>query len=54
MGGGGTEPAEKYKYFYAKGNDNRKIRTGFFIYKRITGFLRTGCLGEYLNRREMK
>jgi hypothetical protein len=33
--GGGTEPAEEYIFFYAKGNENHELGTGFFVGKRI-------------------
>jgi hypothetical protein len=39
----GAEPADKYKCFYGKGNEDHEIGTGFFIHKRITGCLRTWC-----------
>jgi exonuclease III len=33
--GGGTEPAGEYTFFYAKGNENHELGTGFFVRKRI-------------------
>jgi hypothetical protein len=33
--GGGREPAGKYTFVYAKGNENHELGTGFFIHKRI-------------------
>jgi hypothetical protein len=34
-GGGGTEPAGKYTFFYQKGNENHELGTGLFVHKRI-------------------
>jgi hypothetical protein len=34
-GGGGTEPACEYTFFYEKGNENHELNTGFFVHKRI-------------------
>jgi exonuclease III len=34
-GGGGTEPAGEYTFFYGKGNENYELGTGFFVHKRI-------------------
>jgi exonuclease III len=31
----GTEPAEKYTFFYRKGNDKHELGTGFLVHKRI-------------------
>jgi hypothetical protein len=33
--GGGTEQADKYTFFYGKGNQNRELATGFLIHKKI-------------------
>jgi hypothetical protein len=33
--GGGTEPAGEYTFFYAKGNENHELGTGFFVLKGI-------------------
>jgi exonuclease III len=33
--GGGTEPAGEYTFFYGKGDENHKLGTGFYVYKRI-------------------
>jgi hypothetical protein len=30
--GGGTEPADKYTFFYAKGNENHELGTGFLVH----------------------
>jgi hypothetical protein len=34
-GGGGTEPAGEYTFFYGKGNENHELGTGIFVHKRI-------------------
>jgi hypothetical protein len=34
-GGGGTEPAADYTFFYGKGNENHELHAGFFVHKRI-------------------
>jgi exonuclease III len=34
-GGGGTEPAGEYTFFYGKGNENHELGTGFFVDKTI-------------------
>jgi hypothetical protein len=34
-GGGGTEPAGDYTFFYGNGNENHELGTGFLIHKRI-------------------
>jgi hypothetical protein len=34
-GRGSTEPAGEYPFFYGKGNENRELGTGYFVYKRI-------------------
>jgi hypothetical protein len=33
---GGTKPAGEHTFFYAKGNKNHELGTGFFIQKKIT------------------
>jgi hypothetical protein len=35
MGGGGTEPAGEYTFFYRKGSENHELGTSFFVHKRI-------------------
>jgi hypothetical protein len=35
-GGGCTEPAGEYTFFYGKGNENHELGAGFSIHKRIT------------------
>jgi hypothetical protein len=32
---GGTEPADKYTFYYGKGNENHELGTGYFVNKRI-------------------
>jgi exonuclease III len=32
---GGTEQAEDYTFFYAQGNGDHQLGTGFFVHKRI-------------------
>jgi hypothetical protein len=34
-GGGGTEPAGEYTFFYGKRNENHELGTGLFVHKRI-------------------
>jgi hypothetical protein len=34
-GGGGTEPAGEYTFFYGKANENHELRTDFFVHERI-------------------
>jgi hypothetical protein len=34
-GGGGTEPAGEYTFFYGKGNENHELGKSVFIHKRI-------------------
>jgi hypothetical protein len=31
----GTEPADKYTFFYGKANENHELSTGFFVHTRI-------------------
>jgi hypothetical protein len=33
--GGGTEPAEEYKFSHGKGSENHELGTGLFVHKRI-------------------
>jgi hypothetical protein len=40
MGGGGTERAEDYTFFYEHGNGDHQLRTGFFVHKRILSAVR--------------
>jgi hypothetical protein len=32
---GGTKPADKYAFFYGRGNGNHELGTGFFVHKKI-------------------
>jgi exonuclease III len=34
-GGGGTESAGEYTFFYGKWNENHELGTGFFVHRRI-------------------
>jgi hypothetical protein len=38
--GGGTEPAGEHTLCYGKGNENHKLGTVFFVYKRINSTAR--------------
>jgi hypothetical protein len=37
---GGTERAEDYMFFYANGNEDHQLGTGFFVHKRIISAVR--------------
>jgi hypothetical protein len=37
---GGAERAEDYTFFCAKGNEDRRLGTGFFVHKRIVSAVR--------------
>jgi hypothetical protein len=39
-GGGGTEPAGEYTFFYVKGNENHELGRGSFIHNRIISAVR--------------
>jgi exonuclease III len=41
-GGGGTEPAGEYTFFYGKENENYELGTGFFVRKRIISPVKEG------------
>jgi hypothetical protein len=47
-GGGGTEPAGDYTFFYGKGNENHELGTGFFVHKRIISAI---SKAEFVNDR---
>jgi hypothetical protein len=48
--GGDTELADKYTYFYGKGNENHELGTVSFVHKRIISAVKrvefqvTGCI----------
>jgi hypothetical protein len=47
-GGGGTEPAGEYTFFYGRGNANHELGTGFFMHKRI---IRAGKRVKFISDR---